>query len=85
MTNKDPEEILTLFIWGFPKITGTFFGVPILRIIVFWGLYWGSLILGNYHIPLGCLNVPLFPKLALLWGIEVCESMGAKLGYDPKY
>ena len=27
-------------IWGFPKIRGTFFGVPIIRIIVFWGLYW---------------------------------------------
>ena len=28
---------------------GTFLGVPIIRIIVFWGLYWGPLILGNYH------------------------------------
>ena len=26
---------------GFPKIRGTFFGVPIMGIIVFWGLYWG--------------------------------------------
>ena len=25
-------------------------GVPIIRTIVFWGLYWGPLILGNYHI-----------------------------------
>ena len=25
------------------------FGVPIIRTIVFWGLYWGPLILGNYH------------------------------------
>ena len=24
--------------------------VPIIRIIVFWALYWGSLIEGNYHI-----------------------------------
>ena len=23
-------------------------GAPIIRIIVFWGLYWGPLILGNY-------------------------------------
>ena len=38
--------------WGFPKIMGTILGVPIIRIIVFWGLYWGSLILGNYQIPL---------------------------------
>ena len=29
---------------------GTFLGVPILRIIVYWGLYWGLPILGNYHI-----------------------------------
>ena len=28
---------------------GTFLGVPIIRTIVFWGLYWGPLILGNYH------------------------------------
>ena len=38
--------------WGFPKIMGTFLGVPIIRSIVFWGLYWGPLILGNYHV--GC-------------------------------
>ena len=37
-------------IWGFPKIRGTFFGVPIIRTITYWGLYWGPLILGNYHI-----------------------------------
>ena len=34
--------------WEFPKITDTFSGVLIIGIIVFWGLYWGSLILGNY-------------------------------------
>ena len=26
-------------------------GVPIIRIIVFWGLYLGPVILGNYQIP----------------------------------
>ena len=31
-------------IWGFPKIRGTSLGVPIIGIIVYWGLYWGSLI-----------------------------------------
>ena len=36
--------------WGIPKIVGTFLGVPIIRIIVFGGLYWGTLILGNHHI-----------------------------------
>ena len=36
---------------GFPKlIRGTFLEVPIIRVIIFWGLYWGPSILGNYHI-----------------------------------
>ena len=39
--------------WGFPKIRGTLLGVPIIRIIVFWGLYWGPPILGNYQIMEG--------------------------------
>ena len=25
-------------------------GVPIIRTMVFWGLYWGPPVLGNYHI-----------------------------------
>ena len=29
-----------------------FLGVPIIRTIVYWGLYWGTLILGNYHVVL---------------------------------
>ena len=29
---------------------GTFLGIRIIRIIVFWGLYWGPLTLGNYHV-----------------------------------
>ena len=33
----------------FPKIRGTFLRASIIRIFVFWGLYWGPLILGNYH------------------------------------
>ena len=32
-----------------PKLGGTIIGVHIIRTIVFWGLYWGPLILGNYH------------------------------------
>ena len=27
--------------WGFPEIRGTFLVVPLISIIVFWGLYWG--------------------------------------------
>ena len=39
-----------LFKWGFPKIRGTILGVPIIRTIVFGGLYWGPPFLGNYQI-----------------------------------
>ena len=30
---------------GVPKIRGTILGVPIIRTIIFWGLYWGPPIL----------------------------------------
>ena len=41
----EPEALQgARFIWGFPKIRGIILGVPIIRTIVFWGLYWGSLI-----------------------------------------
>ena len=30
-------------------VSRTILKVPIVRIIVFWGLYWGPPILGNYH------------------------------------
>ena len=40
-------------IWGLPKIRGSFLGVPIIRTIVFWGLYWGPPFLGNSHLELG--------------------------------
>ena len=40
-----------------PKIRGTVLGVPIIRIIVYWGLHWGPLILGNYQMHPGyCLG-----------------------------
>ena len=38
--------------WVAPKIRDTFLEVPIIRTIVFWSLYWGPLILGNYHVAL---------------------------------
>ena len=34
---------LYVYIWGLPKIRGSYLGVPIIRTIVFWGLYWGPL------------------------------------------
>ena len=39
--------------WDFPKIRGTILGVPVIRTMVNWGLYWGSLILGNYQVEGG--------------------------------
>ena len=42
---------------GVPKIRGTILGVLITRTIVFWDLYWGPRILGNYHICPGWLRL----------------------------
>ena len=42
------------FCWGVPKISGTLLGVPIIRIMLFWGLYWGPPIQGNFHVGLVC-------------------------------
>ena len=43
-----------LAIWVVPKIGGTIFGgSPVIRILVFWGLYWGPPVLGNYHMIAG--------------------------------
>ena len=51
----------TLYFWaievcgGFPKLGVPFWGIPSIRIIVYWSLYGGPLILGNYHMsrPMG--------------------------------
>ena len=40
---------------------GTILGVLIRRIIVFWGLYWGPPILGNYQI--------LIIRIIIFWGL----------------
>ena len=56
MEKKMENEMETGFIygimgiWGFPKLGGCHIGVPIIRTIVYWGLFWGPPILGNYHI-----------------------------------
>ena len=46
--------LLQLFhpIWGFPISRGTLLGVPIIRILVVWSIFWVPPILGNYHIIL---------------------------------
>ena len=33
----------------FLEIVGTILGVPIIRILIFRGLYWGPPVLGHYH------------------------------------
>ena len=43
-------------IWEFSKIRCTILGFPIIRSIVFWCLYWGPLILGNYHVSKKCVR-----------------------------
>ena len=35
---------------GFPKLGVPVWGVPVIRSFVFGGLYWGTPILGNYHV-----------------------------------
>ena len=46
------EKKVEATIWGFPKIRGTFLGVPIRRTIKYWGLYWSPLVLGNSYLGL---------------------------------
>ena len=51
--------------WEFPKIRGTILGVPVIRTILFLGLYWGPLIMGNYQILMPkpqAINIQLSPK-----------------------
>ena len=52
--NPPPPKMLhrPYYIWEFLKIMGTLLGIPIIRTIVYWGLYWVPLILGNYHIAI---------------------------------
>ena len=38
---QDHGKDMLQAIRGFPKNRGTILGVPIIRIIVVWGLYWG--------------------------------------------
>ena len=39
--------------FGVYQTRGTFLGVPIRRVVISWGLYWGPAVLQNYHIGLG--------------------------------
>ena len=50
---------------SFPKLGGTVLGVPLIRAIVFGGLYWGSPISGNYHIDVSAVLLPMI--ILYLW------------------
>ena len=67
-------------IWDFPKIRGTFLGVPIIRPIVFWDLYWGPFILGNYHMSRGqhlCEDAGhVGPQMSPTWIYQLLLSDG---------
>ena len=58
-------------VWGFPKIKGTLLGVPIIRVIVFRGIYIGvPLFLGHHHISpvIECFLSGMFTVRG--WGVE---------------
>ena len=40
----DPGKVHGQRIWWFPKIRGTLLGAPIIKTILFGGLYWGPLL-----------------------------------------
>ena len=40
-------SLFTTHKWGLSKLGVPFWGVPTIKIVVLWGVYWGLLILGN--------------------------------------
>ena len=42
-----------VWVLGVSKITGSFLRVPMIRIVLFRGLYWGPTIYGNCHVLSG--------------------------------
>ena len=72
------ETCTTMTIWGFPKSRGTSLGVPMIRIIIFGGLYWGPLNLGNYYINPKYSNVGYSRhSYHYTWTVGVGESRSA--------
>ena len=55
---------------GFPNIRGTLLGAPIIQTRVYWGLYWGTLILASFHT---CV------KVAGMWG-HLHKAYAERLG-----
>ena len=60
-----------------PEIKGAIMGVPIMRIVVFWGLYFpGSAILGNYH---DCQRNTTLLDVTLAPSQHACRLLVARL------
>ena len=59
---------------GFPKIRGTILGFPIIRTRIYWGLYWGPPILGNYHMGLRRLDRKLAKPLLALQALSMDQG-----------
>ena len=73
-----PSKLTWSPIWEFPKLRGTILGVPIIRTIVFWGLYWGPPIwvCALKGVPFrGCLD----------WGMLREYVSGYVSGFDSGY
>ena len=64
--------------WEFPKIWSTFLRVPIIRTILYWGLYWGPPIEGNYQVLEALADSGLWDSLLSLQacGIPNFKSNG---------
>ena len=63
------------YMGGVPTIRGTLFGgAPIIRIMICWSLFWGPLMLGNYHI---CVYIYMYvymynKKLQKVMAMQKC-------------
>ena len=65
-------------IGGFPKIRITFLGVPIIRTIVFWGLYWG-----NYHLRQGENSNILLSTMETVGTLQSLQTRPSLKGVEP--
>ena len=67
---------------GFPKIRDNFLGVPIIRTIIYWGLYWGTLILGTY-LGVSPKSFQLLGPYKKDRGIFLCQNLGPLTSENP--
>ena len=70
--------------WEFPKIGGTILGVPIIRTIVYLGLYWGPLILGNYHVAFPGQALQQWDSCASQSWLQMIKSSATEAGQNQK-